>query len=164
MLYGRLTVNPISAAWNTAARYHDYADAQRAVDWLSDEGFPVEQIDIIGAELRVVERVTGRLTKARAAAAGAVSGLWIGLLIGSVFGLLGTGHGWLAMLLAGGGLGALWGGIFGFAAHLATRGRRDFSSLRALSAGRYDLVVRQGDAERVRAMLSSAGLLPADPR
>ena len=85
MLYGRLTVNPVSAAWNTAARYHDYADAQRAVDWLAD-------------------------------------------------------------------------------AHLAPRGQRDFSSLRALSAGRYDLVVRQGDAERVRAMLSSAGLLPAGPR
>jgi hypothetical protein len=34
----------------------------------------------------------------------------------------------------------------------------------ALSAGRYDLVVRQGGTERVRAMLSSAGLLPAGPR
>lgn len=31
MLYGRLTVNPVSAAWNTAARYHGYAGAQRAM-------------------------------------------------------------------------------------------------------------------------------------
>jgi hypothetical protein len=164
MLYGRLTVNPVSAAWNTAATYHDYADAQRAVDWLSDEGFPIEQIDIVGAELSMVERVTGRLTKARVALAGAVGGAWIGLLIGIVFGLLGTGHGWLATLLAGAGLGAAWGGVFAFAAHLTTRGQRDFSSLRALSAGRYDLVVRNGDAERVRNMLSRAGLLPAGTR
>ncbi len=42
--------------------------------------------------------------------------------------------------------------------------QRDFSSLRALSAGRYDLVVRNGDAEQVRSMLSRAGLLPASPR
>ena len=45
MLYGSLTVNPISAAWNTVARFDDYADAQQAVDRLSDDGFPVEQVD-----------------------------------------------------------------------------------------------------------------------
>jgi hypothetical protein len=31
MLYGRLTVNPISAVWNTVARFDDHADAQQAV-------------------------------------------------------------------------------------------------------------------------------------
>ena len=35
MLYVRLTVNPVSAAWNAAARYDDYAGARWAVDWLS---------------------------------------------------------------------------------------------------------------------------------
>lgn len=163
MLFGRLTVNPVSTAWNTVASFGDYTTAQRAVDRLSDDGFPVEQLDIVGSELRLVERVTGRLTKARAAAAGALSGVWIGLLIGSLFGLLGTGHTWLAMLLTGAGLGALWGGIFGFAAHLATRGQRDFSSLRSLAANRYDLVARGGEAERARALLSQAGLLPPEP-
>ena len=46
MLHGRLTVNPISAAWNTVARFDDYAGAQQALDRLSDDGFPVEQPDI----------------------------------------------------------------------------------------------------------------------
>ncbi len=73
-------MNPVSAAWNTVARFDDYSSAQRAVDWLSDDGFPVEQLDIVGTDLRLVERVTGRLTKARAAAAGALSGMWDGLL------------------------------------------------------------------------------------
>ncbi len=41
------------------------------------------------------------------------------------------------------------------------RGKRDFSSLRVLSATRYDLVARNGSAERARVMLSEAGLLPA---
>ena len=48
MMYGRLTVNPIHAAWNTVARFDDYGSAQRAVDRLSDDGFPVEQLDIVG--------------------------------------------------------------------------------------------------------------------
>ena len=144
MLYGRLTVNPISAAWNTVARFDDYADAQQAVDRLSDDGFPVEQLDIIGSELRLVERITGRLTKARAAAAGAVGGMWIGLLIGVLFGLFTTGHAWLAVIATGVGMGAVWGAAFGFGAHLASRGKRDFSSVRVLSAARYDLVARDG--------------------
>lgn len=46
-------------AWNTVASYDDYAAAQAAVDRLSDEGFPVEHLDIIGSDLRLVERVTG---------------------------------------------------------------------------------------------------------
>ena len=57
-------------------------------------------------------------------------------------------------------MGVVWGAAFGFAAHLASRGKRDFSSLRALSAARYDLVARDGGAERARVMLSQAGLLP----
>ena len=80
MMCGRLTVNPVSAAWNTVARFDDYQSAQRAVDRLSDDGFPVEQLDIVGSELQLVERVTGRLTKARAAAAGARRGIWAGRL------------------------------------------------------------------------------------
>jgi Heat induced stress protein YflT domain len=163
MMYGRLTVNPVSTAWNTVARFDDYSDAQRAVDQLSDDGFPVEHLDIIGYDLRLVERVTGRLTKARAAAAGAVSGLWVGLLIGVLFGLFTTGNGWLATVAAGAGLGLAWGAVFGFAAHLATRGKRDFSSLRALTAARYDVVAREGTADRARSMLGQAGLLPPEP-
>ena len=48
------------------ARFSSYADAQRAVDYLSDEDFPVEHLTIVGSDLRQVERVTGRLTKWKA--------------------------------------------------------------------------------------------------
>jgi hypothetical protein len=162
MMYGRLTVNPVQAAWNTVARFDDYGSAQRAVDRLSDDGFPVEKLDIVGSDLQLVERVTGRLTKWRAAAAGAISGIWAGLLIGILFGLFTTGHAWLAVVAAAIGFGVLWGAIFGFVKHLATRGERDFSSLRGLSAARYDLIAREGGAEQARAALERAGLLPAE--
>jgi hypothetical protein len=153
-------MTPAFAAWNTVARFDDYETAQRAVDRLSDDGFPVESLDIVGSDLRLVERVTGRLTKARAAGAGAVSGAWLGLLVGILLGLFTSGA-WLAVVFGGLAIGAVWGAVFGFAAHAATRGQRDFSSVRALSATRYDLIARDGTAERARTMLGQAGLLPA---
>jgi hypothetical protein len=79
--------DPISAAWNTVARFDDYESAQRAVDRLSDDGFPVEKLDTVGSDLQLVEQVTGRLTSSRAATAGALSGLWAGLLFGVLLGL-----------------------------------------------------------------------------
>jgi hypothetical protein len=157
-----LLMTPAFAAWNTVARFDDYETAQRAVDRLSDDGFPVETLDIVGSDLRLVERVTGRLTKTRAAGAGAISGAWLGLLIGILLGLFTTGA-WLGVVLGGVAIGAVWGAVFGFAAHAATRGQRDFRSVRALSATRYDLIARDGTAERARTMLDDSGLLPAGP-
>jgi len=154
-------LDPVSAAWNTVARFDDYESVQRAVDRLSDDGFPVENLDVVGSDLRLVERVTGRLTKARAAGAGALTGLWAGLLIGLLISLFTSGNSVLAVV-AGAGFGVLWGAVFGYAAHAATRGRRDFSSVRALAAGRYDLIARGGTVQRARSMLSDAGLLPAE--
>jgi hypothetical protein len=56
--------------------------------------------------------------------------------------------------------GVLGGALFGFAAHAATRGQRDFSSVRVLSAGRYDLIARGGSADQARTMLAELGLAP----
>jgi hypothetical protein len=123
-------LDPISAAWNTVARFDDYETAQRAVDRLSDDGFPVEKLDIVGSDLRLVERVTGRLTRGRAASVGAVSGLWAGLLIGILLGLFTSGHSFLAVAATGAAFGVLWG------------------------------AAREGTVDRAKSMLSEAGLLP----
>jgi len=152
--------DPISAAWNTVARFDDYDSAQRAVDRLSDDGFPVEKLDIVGSGLRLVERVTGRLTTTRAAAAGALSGLWAGLLFGILLGLFTSGHSFFAIAVTGAAIGAGGGAVFGYAAHARTRGQRDFSSVRQLVAAHYDLIAREGTVERARYMLSEAGLMP----
>ena len=152
-------LDPVSAAWNTVARFDDYETAQRAVDRLSDDGFPVENLDIVGSELRLVERVTGRLTRGRAAGAGALSGLWAGLLIGILLGLFTSGHSFLAVIVTGVALGAGWGAAFGYLAHARTRGERDFSSVRGLTATHYDLIAREGTVDRARRMLGDAGLL-----
>jgi len=153
-------LDPVSAAWNTVARFDDYETAQRAVDRLSDDGFPVENLDIVGSELRLVERVTGRLTRGRAASVGALRGLWAGLLIGILLGLFTSGHSFLAVAATGAALGVLWGAVLGYMAHAGTRGQRDFSSVRQLVATHYDLIARGGTVDRARTMLSESGLLP----
>nr|WP_075630223.1 hypothetical protein [Mycobacterium intracellulare] len=45
------------------------------------------------------------------------------------------------MLLVASIIGAFWGAAFGFIAHASTRGKRDFSSVQALEAQRYDVYV-----------------------
>jgi hypothetical protein len=149
--------DPISAAWNTVASYATYDEAQAAVDRLSDDQFPVEQLDIVGSGLRLVEHVTGRLTRQRAASAGAASGAWFGLFIGLLVGLFTTGPTWAGLILGGLVIGAVWGGVFGFVGHTATRGRRDFSSTKQLAATKYDIVARGGSADKAREMLQKAG-------
>lgn len=140
------------------ASYGTYAEAQRAVDALSDAGFPVESVDIVGHDVRLVERVTGRLTNARAAGAGAASGAWFGLFIGLLVGLFTTGPEWIGLMLGGLLIGAIWGAVFGFVAHWLTRGQRDFSSVSSLVAARYDVAVARTEAARARELLGS--LLP----
>ena len=143
-----------TAGRQTIARYDRYEDAQRAVDHLSDSGFAVEQVEIVGSDLHLVEHVTGRLTDARAAMAGAGSGAWFGLFVGLLVGLFTTGPEWLGLVLGGAAIGAAWGALFGFFAHRATGGARDFSSARGLVAEHYDVTVPVADEQRARALIA----------
>jgi hypothetical protein len=93
------------------------------------------------------------VTTGRAALAGAGTGAWFGLFIGLLVGLFTTGPEWLGLVLGGVLIGAVWGAIFGFFAQYALRGRRDFSSNRALVAENYDVVVT-ADAERARTLIA----------
>ncbi|GLZ01519.1 general stress protein [Actinoplanes sp. NBRC 103695] len=137
----------------SVATYPDYASAQRAVDYLSDNKFPVERVAIVGTDLRIVENVLGRLTIARAALAGAASGAWFGLFIGLLFGIFSDSN-WLAVLLVGLLIGALWGAVFGALAHAMTGGRRDFSSRSSLTASQYAVAVEAEVADEARAQLT----------
>jgi hypothetical protein len=141
------------APGQTVASYATYAEAQRAVDALSDAGFPVEVAEIVGYDVRLVERVTGRVTNARAAGAGAATGAWFGLFIGLLVGLFTSGPEWVGLVLGGLLIGAFWGALFGFFAHWVTRGQRDFESVSNLVAGRYEVTVSADQAQRARELL-----------
>ena len=69
--------------------YPTYAKAQEAVDYLSDKQFPVQNVTIVGTDLRLIEQVTGRLTRGAVVRAAATTGAIWGLFIGSVVSLFG---------------------------------------------------------------------------
>lgn len=123
------------------AVYDDYADAQKSVDFLSDNEFPVQNCMIVGTDLKQIERITGRLTNGRVAALGAMSGLWLGLFVGLIFSFFGENDNVLAMVLSTAVMGAAFGTIWSLFGFLATRGRRDFSSVTAVVATRYEVLV-----------------------
>ncbi|MCO7220519.1 general stress protein [Klenkia sp. PcliD-1-E] len=140
--------------------YPDYAQAQRAVDYLSDEHFPVENVQIVGTDLRSVEQVVGRLTYGRAAGAGAASGAWFGLFVGLLLGIFAPdGSSWISSVLTGLVIGVVFGALFGVAGYAATRGRRDFASTgQKILAGRYDVLCNPQFAEDARAHLARLSL------
>ena len=145
-----------STTRRTVASFTDYAEAEQAVDKLSDHGFPVEHAAIIGTGLRYIEQVTGRLTTGRAALIGLGYGAMLGLLWGLLFGAFftvdsGSFAGVLVYSLA---VGLVFGGIFGAVGHAALGGRRDFASASVTRADRYELQVDEQFAERAELLLS----------
>ena len=61
------TVAPTATRRPLTSAFTSYEAAARAVDCLSDQGFPVEHVRIVGIGLRYVEQVSGRLTNGRTA-------------------------------------------------------------------------------------------------
>ncbi|MDP9806518.1 hypothetical protein J2S70_001100 [Trueperella bonasi] len=142
------------------AEVEDYQQAQFLVDGLSDAGFPVEHTRIIGTELETVEDVRGRKTVASAAGQGALSGIWLGVFLGLMFFILAPGLGLLATFGWPILFGAVFGAIWGAAAHWATRGQRDFSSIHTLRAQRYEVQVRSEFLEQANQVVTEHGLRP----
>jgi hypothetical protein len=157
-----MTTSPSSAVVPdlvTVAGYGTYAEAQRAVDHLSDQRFPVLGTLIIGVGLQLVEHVLARLTYPRAAATGAGAGVWFGLLFGLFLSFFTVGAiSDLAIILWA----VLWGAIacalFAVISYALTGGTRDFVSESRLVADRYEVRVIPEHAERARELL--AGLNP----
>ena len=102
--FGEVTKRPVLAS------YDDYLQAQKTVDTLSDSGFPVQNVAIVGVGVRIVEAVLGRLSWGRAALGGLGTGMWFGALIGLFVGLFSSTNGSVWPLV---GLGLLYGAAFG---------------------------------------------------
>jgi uncharacterized membrane protein len=151
------TVVPTLTPRRAVAAYDSYEEAQRAVDRLSDEGFPVEKVAIVGEGLKYVEQVTGRLTTGRAALLGAAQGALIGGLFGVLLALFFTYDPNPAvplLILYGIVVGAIFGAILGAITHAATGGTRDFASVAGMQSDRYEILVDQDVADRAEAILS----------
>jgi hypothetical protein len=154
-------------ARRTIASYPTYRKAERAVDYLADQRFPVERVSIVGRDLHYVEQVTGRMGYPEAALRGAIAGAVVGVLVGWLFGIFD----WFEPLLAAAWLafqglwfGAFVGAFIGLGLHALMRGRRDFSSVSAMSADRYEVVAdAEVSEEAARLLAGLKGATPVEP-
>ncbi|WP_216214235.1 general stress protein [Amycolatopsis aidingensis] len=139
--------------------YETYEEAQRAVDYLADSDFAVQDVTIVGVDLMLVERVIGRLSWGKVLGTGAVSGAWFGLFVGLLLGMFGTSAGSsFAPILVGLLSGVLFGLVFAAISYASTKGRRDFSSASQLVAGRYDVLCQPRNAEQGRDLLAKLAM------
>ncbi|WP_116045280.1 general stress protein [Amycolatopsis palatopharyngis] len=138
--------------------YETYEEAQRAVDYLADKDFAVQDVTIVGVDLMLVERVIGRLSWGKVLGTGAVSGAWFGLFVGLLLGMFGGEGVGYAPILVGLLSGVLFGLVFAAISYASTRGRRDFSSASQLVAGRYDVLCQPRNAEQGRDLLAKLAM------
>jgi hypothetical protein len=153
--------NPLKLEFpQSLAVYDDYAAAQKTVDFLSDNEFPVKNLMIVGTDLKRVERITGRLTTGRVALGGVLSGLWLGLFVGLIFSFF-VDENVVAMILSTVVLGAVFGVVWALLGYALTRGQRDFSSVTQVVATRYEVLVEHKVAAQARELLAKLpGALP----
>lgn len=147
---------PTMPQGNEIAVYTTYLKAQQAVDKLSDVGFAVQGVTIVGHDLHMVERVLGRLTYPRIAMAGFASGAWFGVFVGLLLSLFGEGQS--AVIFTGLLVGGAFGLLFSVLSYALTRGKRDFTSSSQIVAARYVLLCNPQTAGEARALLQTHGV------
>lgn len=133
--------------------YTDYLQAQKAVDYLSDNEFPVQNCMIVGTDLKQIERVVGRLTWGRVIAGGALSGAWFGLFIGLILSLFDNVN-VLGVVVSTIIFGAIFGVVWAAIGYGLTGGQRDFQSVTQVVATKYEVLVEHKFAEQARELLA----------
>lgn len=145
---------------DTVGSYTSYLDAQKAVDYLADQQFPVQLVSIVGNDLKMVERVTGRLSYPRVALSGALSGMWFGLFVGVMLSFFTPGGGPFSIITSVL-MGAAFFMLFGIVTYATQRGKRDFTSTSQVVATNYDVIVAFEAANEARRLLQQLPMNPA---
>ena len=134
--------------------YSQYSEAQRAVDYLSDNKFAVERTAIVARGLAMVEQVTGRLTWGGVILRGLGSGATTGLLVGLFLSLLYPAVFLLPVILWSIAIGAVIGAILAVVSYAATGGKRDFASVGGMTADHYEVVCDEEVADEAASLLA----------
>jgi hypothetical protein len=140
--------------------YDTYEEAHKALEYLADKDFQVQDVTVVGVDLMLVERVVGRLTWSKVLGSGAVSGAWFGLFVGLLLGLFSTQSTSLVPILVGLVTGTLFGLVFAAVGYASTRGNRQIASSSQLVAGRYDVLCQPRSAEQGRDLLAKQAMGP----
>jgi hypothetical protein len=133
--------------------YQTYPEAQKAVDFLADDKFPVQNLAIVGTDLKSVERVLGRRNWGTVIAQGVQSGLSTGLLVGLVMLIFGNPQSIVALLVVALAIGVVIGITFSAIAYAMSQGKRDFTSVSQTIATRYEILCEHKVAAEAREKL-----------
>ena len=136
------------------AEYATYEAAQQAVDFLADRQFAVQNLCIVGSDLKLIERVTGRRTWGTVLGQGAISGIGTGLLVGVMMMLFIPNSALAVMLLVGLVLGVMVGVLTAGLGYAMSGGKRDFNSVRHTVAMRYELLAEHNVVAKARELLA----------
>lgn len=134
--------------------FDTYADAQKTVDHLADSHFPVGNLAIVGTDLRLVERVTGRRTWGTVLGQGVMSGLSTGFIVAIFMIILFPGQNILSQLLTALVIGVVIGLLFAVLGYALSRGQRDFTSVTQTVATKYELLCEHKVVGQARELLA----------
>jgi len=131
----------------TLASFEVYPDAQELIHTLVAHGVPPRSLSILGSDVTMVERVSGKIGYGRAALSAAMSGSWLGLLGGITFVILSPDD-LVTPILAGLLIGAGLGMVTGMVLFSLGRGpKRRYRSTQQVIAKTYRVVVDPGQSE-----------------
>ena len=134
--------------------YNTYDEAQRVVDFLADARFPVQDLCIVGTDLRSIERVLGRLSWGRVIGAGVQSGLTTGLMITLLMWIFMPTANFLLLVLYALSIGIVVGVAMAALGYWMSQGKRDFRSVSQTIATKYELLAEHKVATQARELIA----------
>lgn len=135
--------------------FSTYDEAQQAVDFLADKNFPVENLCIVGTDLRSMERVLGRRNWGTVLGQGVQSGLSTGLMVTFLMWIFMPNSNFMVLFVSALLIGILIGVIFAALGYWMSQGKRDFTSVTQTIATRYELLSEHKVSGQARDMLSA---------
>ncbi len=135
--------------------FNTYAEAQNVVDHLADGNFPVNNLVIVGTDLKLMERVTGKKTWGTVLSQGVTTGVSTGLLVGFLMLIFTPGGNFLVLLLTALVIGVLIGIAFAGLGYALQRGKRDFNSITMTVPSRFELLCEHRVAAQAREKIAA---------
>lgn len=137
--------------------FNTYDEAQRVVDFLADQKFPVQHLAIVGTELRSVERVLGRRNWGTVILAGVQNGVTTGIMISLLMMLFvqEAAANPIAIIIYALLIGIFVGVAMSSISYWAARGKRDFTSVSQTIATKYEVLAEHKVAGQARGLVAT---------
>jgi hypothetical protein len=135
--------------------YGTYDEAQQVVDFLADSRFPVENLCIVGTELKSIERVLGRRSWGTVIGQGVQSGLSTGVMITLLMWIFMPAANFLFLVVSALAIGIFVGVLMAALGYWMSQGKRDFRSVSQTMATKYELLAEHKVAGHARELIGS---------